>query len=241
MDRDHIPIMEALSFGQHCKITRVDITTGIFDCPKLLYASDGEEDDNLPNAHENDNLPNAHEDDNLPNVQGENPEHEVVGPLGIVEPFQSLEQIFNTQFHEQSVDRVRSLMAQSDEGNPLLKEEVVDLPEKLSNVEWIEYLVKKGPTILTSPKNRMQTSTILRKLSGELMVLPPGNNAEVQGDWRDRSQWWRYLSALVSELMMVEDGCSSEVRDAGLFVLSTFEYPALLELMAQEIAQTLVA
>ncbi|KAG0620484.1 hypothetical protein M758_4G219600 [Ceratodon purpureus] len=223
MDRDH-PIMEALSFGQHCKITRVDITTGIFEvCPKLLYASDGEEDDNLPNA------------------QGGNPGVEVMEPLALVEPFQSLEQIFNTQFHEQSVDKVRSLMAQSDEGNPLLKDEVVDLPEKLSNMEWIEYLVKKGPTILTSPKNRVQTSMILRRLSGELMVLPPGNDAEVLGDWRDRSQWRRYLSALVSELMMVEDGCSSEVRDAGLFVLSTFEYSALLELMAQEIAQTLVA
>jgi hypothetical protein len=113
----------------------------------------------------------------------------------------------------------------------------VDLPEKVSNVEWIEYLVKKGPAILTaSPKNPLQTSRILRKLGGEIRVLPPGNDAEDLGDWRDRSQWRRYLNALVSELMTVEEGCSCEVRDSGgVFVLTTFEYPALLEMLALEL------
>ena len=112
----------------------------------------------------------------------------------------------------------------------------MDLPEKVSLAEWIEYLVKKGPAILTaSPKNPGQTSRILRKLSSEIEVLPPGNDAEDLGDWRDRSQWRRQLSALVAELVMVEEGCSSEVCDAGVFVLTTFEYPALLEMLALEL------
>jgi hypothetical protein len=121
-----------------------------------------------------------------------------------------------------------------DEGNPLLKDEVVDLSKKLSNAEWIEYLMKKGPTILTAPQNRVQTSRILRKLAVEIEVLPPGNDVD-PGDWREKSRWETYLGALVSELMVVEERCSPEVRDSGVLVLTTFPYPALLELVAHEV------
>jgi hypothetical protein len=107
-----------------------------------------------------------------------------------------------------------------DEGNPLLKDEVVDLSKKLSNAEWIEYL--------------MQTSRILRKLAVEIEVLPPGNDVD-PGDWREKSRWETYLGALVSELMVVEERCSPEVRDSGVLVLTTFPYPALLELVAHEV------
>ena len=124
----------------------------------------------------------------------------------------------------------------------------MDLPEKSSHAEVIEYVMKRGPTILAAIlKNsaqgaahgalagRERTRRILRKLANEIEVLLPGNDADDLGDWRDRSQWQRQLSALASELAMVEGGCSSAVRDAGLFVLTTFQYPELLRLMAQEI------
>jgi hypothetical protein len=87
--------MEALSSGQYSKVTRVDTSTGIFDCPKLLYASDSEE-----------------EVDNLPNAQEENHQNEVETGPAPVEPFQSLEPIHNAQF-EQSGDQIRRIMALS--------------------------------------------------------------------------------------------------------------------------------
>ena len=88
-------VMEALSSGQYNKVTRVDTSTGIFDCPKLLYASDSEE-----------------EVENPPNAQEENHQNEVETGPAPVEPFQSLEPILNAQF-EQSGDQIRRIMALS--------------------------------------------------------------------------------------------------------------------------------
>lgn len=48
MDRDIV--MDVLTSVQ-CKVTRIDTTTGIFTCPMLLYASDGEEEDRLFQDH----------------------------------------------------------------------------------------------------------------------------------------------------------------------------------------------
>ena len=48
MDREITDfMMEALISGQYNKVTRVDTSTGIFASPKLLYASDEEDADNL--------------------------------------------------------------------------------------------------------------------------------------------------------------------------------------------------
>lgn len=88
-------VMEALSSGQYNKVTRVDTSTGIFDCPKLLYASDSEE-----------------EVENPPNAQEENHQNEVETGPAPVEPFQSLEPILNAQL-EQSGDQIRRIMALS--------------------------------------------------------------------------------------------------------------------------------
>ena len=89
--------MENLSSGKHCKVTRYDITSGIFDLPKLPYnVSDvGEEDDNLQ-----------------ANIAQEgNRQIEVHHPGPVLEPFQPLE-LMSPQF-EQSADIVRSIMALS--------------------------------------------------------------------------------------------------------------------------------
>lgn len=109
----------------------------------------------------------------------------------------------------------------------------------MSTTEWIEFLMKKGPAILRAdyPRNGARNSKILRKLGGEIAVLPPGDDSsDDPGDWRDKARWRRYLGALVAEMLTVQSSCSSEMvrKSPHVFVLSTFPYAALLELMAQE-------
>jgi hypothetical protein len=92
---DNEIVMEALGSGQFCKVTRFDISTGIFDLPKLQNSSDDEGE-----AH------------NL----AVNAQDEVQGRLDLpVEPFQSLDQLVDPLLESKSPDQIRTLLIQSEQ------------------------------------------------------------------------------------------------------------------------------
>ncbi|KAG0631070.1 hypothetical protein M758_1G225100 [Ceratodon purpureus] len=78
----------------------------------------------------------------------------------------------------------------------------------------------------------IRASRTLLKLADDLEYLRPHNDSHLGHRIINIALWRIYWHALVAEMKTVEESCSPEIRNAGVFVLTTWPYKEFLRLLA---------
>jgi hypothetical protein len=118
--------------------------------------------------------------------------------------------------------------------NPLLSEGESTLPVVVSHSDYLEFLEKERSGLLAT-QNKAQKKRILLRLAQDLKVLPPANPS-ICGPELDISKWRYILDELIMELRTVVRTCSLEVRNSGVYVLTSTPYSLFLKLLANLIS-----
>lgn len=114
--------------------------------------------------------------------------------------------------------------------NPLLLEGECTLPVVVSDIDYLEFLEKERSGLLAT-QNKAQKRRILLRLAQDLKVLQPANPS-ICGPELDISKWRYILDKLIMELRTVARTCSLEVRNSGVYVLTSTPYSLFLKLLA---------
>ncbi|KAG0580970.1 hypothetical protein KC19_4G214300 [Ceratodon purpureus] len=123
---------------------------------------------------------------------------------------------------------------QSSRGNPLLQDKDFEVPATICSSDYVEWLEEKAASFMTT-KNKNLTCKLLVKLAGDLKSLPPGidlSSCDLHRLVMKRS-WW--MDFLILEMRTVEENVCSEVRDSGIFVLTSHPYSTLLRELAEAV------
>ena len=100
-----------------------------------------------------------------------------------------------------------------------------------SATDYLEFLEKEVLPFTLDARNQRHEKKILLKLAGDLKVLPPPNPSIADLDF-DISQWRHIIRELIKEMRIVESRCSMEIRNFGVYTLTSTPYNAFLEMLA---------
>ena len=119
--------------------------------------------------------------------------------------------------------------------NVLLLEGDSTLPLVVSAADYLGFLEKEVLPFPLHARNQRHKKKVLLKLAGDLKVLPPPNPSILDLDF-DIQQWRHIIRELIKEMRIVESQCSLELRNLGVYVLTSTPYNAFLELLAAHLA-----
>jgi hypothetical protein len=130
----------------------------------------------------------------------------------------------------------RELLQQEGDGF----QEYFEAPATNSSEEYLQWLETEGLYVVEAMHDRslrnvthlVQASGTLLKLADELDFLRPHNDSHLAHHVINVDLWRVYWRALIAEMRTVEEQCSPELRNSGVFVLTTSPYNEFLRLMA---------
>lgn len=119
--------------------------------------------------------------------------------------------------------------------NVLLLEGDTTLPLVVSGVDYLKFLEEEVLPFPLDARNQRHKKRVLLKLAADLKVLPPPNPSILDLDF-DIQQWRHIIRELINEMRIVESRCSLEIRNFGVYVLTSTPYNAFLEMLAAHVA-----
>ena len=117
-----------------------------------------------------------------------------------------------------------------EKSNPLLLEGESTLPVVVCDSDYLEFLEMEKSGLLAT-QTEAQKKRILLRLAQDLKVHQPAN-PPICGPVIDISKWRYILDELIKELRTVVRTCSLEVRNSGVYVLTSTPYCLFLKLLA---------
>ena len=118
--------------------------------------------------------------------------------------------------------------------NVLLLEGDITSSLVVSATDYLDFLEKEVLPFPLDARNQRHKKKILLKLARDLKVLPPPNPSIADLDF-DISQWRHIIRELVKKMRIVESQCSMEIRNFGVYILTSTPYNAFLEMLATHI------
>ena len=116
--------------------------------------------------------------------------------------------------------------------NVLLLEGDTTLPLVVSGADYLKFLEKEVLPFPLRARNQRHKKKVLLKLATDLKVLPPPNPSILDLDF-DIQQWRHIIRELINEMRIVE---TLEIRNFGVYVLTSTPYNAFLEMLAAHLA-----
>lgn len=120
------------------------------------------------------------------------------------------------------------------------RRDFLEAPANTSSGEYLQWLETAELSIVEAMRQRslrnatslVQASGVMLKLAHDLDLLRPHNDSPLPHHVIKLELWRVYWHALIAEMRTVEVLCSADIRNSGVFVLTTWPYKEFLRLLA---------